>query len=362
MRVTLVLTHQCNMACTYCYAGPKSAKSMSEDTGRQAIDLALARDDGEPLTVGFFGGEPLLAFDRMLALARYARREARKRGRAVIFTVTTNGTVLEERHLRFFAEYGFYVAISLDGVQEAHDRFRPMLGGKSSFERIWPNLQQAARWLQRLDVLMVVSPETVGSLVEVLDLFQANGIYRMSLIPNVDHAWSTEARTAAREAYATIARRYLATRETERPLYVHPFVELRAEREQRTEQPGTAGSTSSHKAQTACGFGLHEVAVAPSGRLYPCSRLVADDTRPEISLGTVAEGVLPERVAQLRAAAEQGHEQCGNEGSCLCVPHMPEYGPERGERLHFLQTLCHEVLDEALAEQRRVHAVACETP
>lgn len=367
MRVTLVLTHQCNMACTYCYAGPKSATAMTEETGRQAIDLALASDDGEPLTVAFFGGEPLLAFDRLASLTRYARRRARRAGRELILTITTNGTVLDQRQVRFLQRHDFYVGLSLDGLQASHDRFRPMVGGQSSFERIWPRLQRAARVLQRLDVLMVVSPETVHTLPEVLDRFQEAGIYRMSLIPNVDHAWSPEARAAAHLAYSKVVRRYLDTRGTERPLFVHPFVELRAERERQVLQAMAAAEapkdevvglaealqgTEKLLAQSSCGFGLHEIAVAPSGRLYPCSRLVADDTRPELTLGTVSGGIEPARVAHLRETAEQGNQSCGNEGSCLCVPHMPGYGEQQGEHLHFLQSLCHQVLDEALAERQ----------
>jgi sulfatase maturation enzyme AslB (radical SAM superfamily) len=64
-RLTLNLTHACNMACTYCYAGEKSATPMGAETSRAAIDLALAalahRGD-PPLLIAFFGGEPLIAW------------------------------------------------------------------------------------------------------------------------------------------------------------------------------------------------------------------------------------------------------------------------------------------------------------
>ena len=39
-----------------------------------------------------------------------------------------------------------------------------------------------------------------------------------------------------------------------------------------------------------CGFGLDEVAVAASGNLYPCERIVGDDTNTELCLGTVFDG------------------------------------------------------------------------
>ena len=41
MELTLVLDHHCNLRCTYCYAGDKFSRRMSEATMRRAIDLAF---------------------------------------------------------------------------------------------------------------------------------------------------------------------------------------------------------------------------------------------------------------------------------------------------------------------------------
>lgn len=343
MRVTLVLTHQCNMRCTYCYAGDKFSKAMPASVGWKAIRQAFAHDDGEPVTIAFFGGEPMLAFDQVVAYARLARRLGARLGRTVRFTITTNGTVMHERALRFFREYGFYVGVSLDGLKEAQDRFRPMVGGQSSFERIWTNLAYAAPWLSRLDVMMVVSPETVAGLPEAVSRLRDIGLYRASLVPNVDHPWTEAARAEAREAYRRLVRIYLDTRTTDRPMFIHPFVEHRLARETQETSTGTGAC-----GESSCGFGEREIAVAPSGRIYPCARLVSDDRRPDIALGHVDTGCDPQRVASLRSASDDANAACGNQGSCKCVPHMPGYDAEHGERLHFLQSLAVEVLDEAL--------------
>ncbi|MBM4398573.1 MAG: radical SAM protein, partial [Deltaproteobacteria bacterium] len=62
MNLTLSLTHACNLACTYCYGGAKRHAVMSWDVVRRAVDIGAAAARGT-LTVGFFGGEPLLAWD-----------------------------------------------------------------------------------------------------------------------------------------------------------------------------------------------------------------------------------------------------------------------------------------------------------
>ena len=39
-----------------------------------------------------------------------------------------------------------------------------------------------------------------------------------------------------------------------------------------------------------CSFGEREIAVAPSGNIYPCERLVAEDRNMEVCIGSVFDG------------------------------------------------------------------------
>ena len=72
--LVLMLTHACNLPCTYCYNGHASSGNMSLDLARRSIDRAVASlDRGGTLELAFFGGEPLLRPDRLNALIDYAR-------------------------------------------------------------------------------------------------------------------------------------------------------------------------------------------------------------------------------------------------------------------------------------------------
>ncbi|MBM4356276.1 MAG: SPASM domain-containing protein, partial [Deltaproteobacteria bacterium] len=44
-----------------------------------------------------------------------------------------------------------------------------------------------------------------------------------------------------------------------------------------------------------CDFGCQELAVSPSGKLYPCDRLIGMDNRDDVVIGTVEDGVDPVR-------------------------------------------------------------------
>ena len=85
MRLTLVLTHQCDLACTYCYEYGedkivdtqygKQPKFMSEDTAEESVEFLLLQSGSQPKAhLTFFGGETLLNFPVLQKTVAYARR------------------------------------------------------------------------------------------------------------------------------------------------------------------------------------------------------------------------------------------------------------------------------------------------
>ncbi len=64
MKIALSLTHSCNLACDYCYAGRSFNRHMSLETAQRAVDFAMERTQPhERIEFAFFGGEPLLRFE-----------------------------------------------------------------------------------------------------------------------------------------------------------------------------------------------------------------------------------------------------------------------------------------------------------
>ncbi len=261
-----------------------------------------------------------------------------KRARPVAFTMTTNGTVLSDAHLRFLRHHGFYVSISLDGLPGDHDRHRPFAGGRGSAAVVWRNVARAAAVIDRFSVLLVLNPDTVADVPEAVERLHALGVARVMLLPNADCGWDEAARDRARLAYECMARAYVERRAADRPLYVHPFVERML----------CGGRRGAARAEHACGFGRDEVAVAPSGRLYPCARLVGTDTRADIQIGSVHGGPCGERVAAVRRAAQATLSACGSTGSCLCPALMPGNVSAAVERLGFFEQTADRALQTAL--------------
>ncbi|MBI5230857.1 MAG: anaerobic sulfatase maturase [Coriobacteriales bacterium] len=119
-----------NRACDYCFFTSKSRlypgqrQRMSDDVLRRYLrELFAAHPDGD-VAVAFQGGEPTLMgigfFERAVALVE----EYRRPGQRPLFTVQTNGTLVDREWAEFFARNGFLVGVSIDGPADVHDTYR----------------------------------------------------------------------------------------------------------------------------------------------------------------------------------------------------------------------------------------------
>ena len=98
---TLVLNVNtgCNLSCTYCYkedlAKPAEGRKMDFVTAARSVDLLLKTGASrERLNVVFFGGEPLTNVPLIQQVTAYAEAEAKRAGKTVDFSLTTNATLL----------------------------------------------------------------------------------------------------------------------------------------------------------------------------------------------------------------------------------------------------------------------------
>ena len=62
MKYTVSITQRCNLACSYCYIA-KRPGTMSLPMARRVVDFLFHHaGPGTKVSIGFFGGEPLLEF------------------------------------------------------------------------------------------------------------------------------------------------------------------------------------------------------------------------------------------------------------------------------------------------------------
>ncbi|WP_243375295.1 geopeptide radical SAM maturase [Geotalea sp. SG265] len=144
-KAVVVVNLDCNLACPYCYEAPfRGRQYMSAATAGQLIDM-LVRDQfsrGRDVQLDFYGGEALLSKSLVAGIAASLSTAAKTHGREFSFGMVTNGTLLTRGVVEELLPFGFTSArVTLDGPKEIHDRQRPFISGKGSFNSIIRNLQ-----------------------------------------------------------------------------------------------------------------------------------------------------------------------------------------------------------------------------
>jgi len=294
----LMLDHACNLRCTYCYNGAPFPQPMTPEVMEAAVALGFSRGQG-PVRVGFFGGEPLMAFAAMREGVRLAREASARTGRSVSFTVTTNGTLLSGDRLDFLAREGFRVAVSLDGPADVHDRHRRFADGTGSHALVARHVREALPRLPNLAVASVLRPDTAGRARDVFDHAASLGARRLHLGLDYHAPWDESSLRALEAGLLDLADAWVAAWRRGRPLVVgsleakilrhvlHPLMPV-----------------------ARCSCGSHEWTAAPSGSIYPCDRLVGADTGDGVRIGDVFRGFDPAQAEAFQACHRATPDPC----------------------------------------------------
>lgn len=298
--LTLSLTHDCNLRCSYCYAGDKFRKKMDAGVMRRALDLAF--DQIDPVVqVTPFGGEPLLEPDLLETMAGEAAERAKAKGKRLRLGVTTNGTLLKGRRLDLLEKHRFEVTVSLDGDREAHDAARLFPDGSSSFDAVVQGLERARERLGHVRTVSVVHPGNLERMGSSLELLASLGVNHMNFTLNYEERWSDEDLRRLEGALEELADRVVDEYRAGNDLTVMP---LHAKIITRLKE--------GYCQRDMCDFGCSEIAVAPSGNLYPCDRLIGqdDEAQADVVIGHVDSGVDTERVRALREPKDAPKKEC----------------------------------------------------
>lgn len=202
--VTMLLTNDCNLACSYCFESNKGKDYMPKE---MALDILKATyNQVDPMagvfTLNMFGGEPLMNWETFKAVCDYVLENNLK----IRITATTNLTLLTDEMIDYIDELSIPVLVSVDGIKEVHDKHRC-----NSFDKVIENMKKLIdRDLGYLiEARMTVAPDTAKYMYESVKMLVDLGINNIANVPASDLEWDAQSIQDYKDNYEKILDMYI---------------------------------------------------------------------------------------------------------------------------------------------------------
>lgn len=250
----LMITHACNLNCSYCYESHKQNAYMSVELAKYIISkeakMVAGSDKFDEIQIDFMGGEPLMNFSLIKEIVEWL--ESGAIDVPWVCFASTNATLIDHKIKKWLKEHRQYMilGVSYDGTSKMQsknrgtDRYDIDL---DFFHALWP--EQTFQ--------MTISKETLPFLAEGVLHVQRKGYeINASLAQGVD--WTAEDAKLYREQLCILKETYLKDSQLS-PLnrlirYVDVFNLPSTERRQ----------------IHGCGSGLNMVTYDVDGKRYGC--------------------------------------------------------------------------------------------
>jgi len=133
----IVVTKRCNYLCVYCQAGSpelqKEIYDMTEEVAKKTVDL-IFQSTNNHITIEFQGGEPLINWKVVKFIIEYANMKNKTHKKNLGFALVTNLSLMTDDKYDYLVENNINICTSLDGPEHVHNKNRPFLNKKGSYQ------------------------------------------------------------------------------------------------------------------------------------------------------------------------------------------------------------------------------------
>lgn len=183
--LTLVITNQCNLSCKYCYenALPQNRLILDEKIAIASVDY-MAERYGTHFRILLHGGEPTLGFSMIRKLWKHI--ESNYKNNDILIHLISNGAFSEEI-AHEIVNMNFSLTISHDGTAGIQKKHRPLISGEDSTEIVERNIKFFVENQVPLQILSIITEETVNQMPEIVNYVSSLGVKRLRLEPLITY-------------------------------------------------------------------------------------------------------------------------------------------------------------------------------
>lgn len=295
--ITIVVTEQCNLRCSYCYQHNKNNTFMTKETVEETIEWIFREDGSDHLNeknahaviLDFIGGEPLLEvelidFFMVKFLSKAVELNHRWKTQYMI-SMTTNGILYNSPQVKkFLSKYQGRVSltITIDGNKDLHDSCRKFPDGSPSYDIVEKSIREHLKHNPLTSTKLTLAPANIQHLSEaIIHLYTVVGLKMVNANCVYEEGWEVE---HARVMYHEMNKLsdWILDNDMEEKIGCSLYDE-------------TIGSAMSEEDnQNWCGGTGLMLSVTADGNIQPCLRYThfnLNDKQPELRVGNIRTGL-----------------------------------------------------------------------
>ena len=329
--VIFQVTQNCNLRCAYCpYSQENNLNRnhtnlmMPIEMGKRVMDYILQHSvDRNKISIGFYGGEPLLNFQLIKDLVNYANSIFC--GKKLEYSITTNLTVITKEMLDFCEKNQFDMMISLDGSKASNDKNRKFYkSDRSTFDVIIQNLKVIAdnypNIKDKCSISMVMDPSETLDEYEFLlkeypfmKEFKYNSVIKEDLFCDIPNKWNNVFKA---EYYYKIFLCYM--REIKKYLFKEELIFFDNSSEVLQENLNSFNLFDMNNyndneyvlTSGMCSLGKNKLFINAQGKFYPCEKV--GESNPEFIIGDIESGFYLSKCQTLLNFTNEFSDHCLN--------------------------------------------------
>lgn len=163
--LTVLLTRQCNLHCSYCYVHKQKTLEFDKKLIQKGILFFLSQPWYNK-EITFYGWEiTLFPVEELKSLFLFIKKLNSYIPKNIRIIVVTNGTIYSKKHFDIFSQYADEIRISIDGMPNTHDIDRWAWTGQiilSNFHKIISDFPDITN---KVSFNKVISPYNIWTLV-----------------------------------------------------------------------------------------------------------------------------------------------------------------------------------------------------
>lgn len=300
LNLILAPTTACNFACPYCFESRNNPKTIDYETIEYLKAFVQGHKNAKVIHLTWYGGEPLLAFDKMKII--YEKLSSEKMPRIESQSIITNGYLFNDEIIRFFKNTGCrHIQITIDGLYEKHSATRCLKSGNGdTFMPTILNIDKLVNELPQtvINIRVNINKENYKDFIDVANFIRNRyfGNKMISAYPGLIREESEEKRSLCDLSFAPSER-----------LMLHELL----------RENGYDTSDFPTKSNRGCMMqNAHSYLIGPEGEIYKCWNDVGNK---DAIIGSIKQSELfnESRYIKYMAQSMPFNEECR---SCQAFP------------------------------------------